>query len=172
MWSLSKKESTMIESEVRDLEYWWNNRILTKYRQKIFKTLDGRIVIEIEQNKISQGTTITNTIDLIARQTIDNLKDKYFRKSKYEYFNNLIDLIPFKIMDILKFILKKITNYTEFNNSLKSIIWIEHYPANVYFFKEDKYAIVTFENKYINPNWFHYSKEELAKKINCDLNQL
>lgn len=65
----------MIESEVRYLEYWWNNRILTKYRQKIIKTLDGRIVIEIEQNKISQGTTITNTIDLIARQTIDNLKD-------------------------------------------------------------------------------------------------
>lgn len=69
MWSLSKKESTMIENEERDLEYWCNNRILTKYRQKIFKTLDGRIVIEIEQNKISQGTTITNTIDLIARQT-------------------------------------------------------------------------------------------------------
>ena len=59
----------MIENEERDLEYWCNNRILTKYRQKIFKTLDGRIVIEIEQNKISQGTTITNTIDLIARQT-------------------------------------------------------------------------------------------------------
>lgn len=38
MWSLSKKESTMIENEERDLEYWWNNRILTKYRQKIFKT--------------------------------------------------------------------------------------------------------------------------------------
>lgn len=107
MWSLSKKESTMIENEERDLEYWWNNRILTKYRQKIFKTLDGRIIIEIEQNKISQGTTITNTIDLIAWQTIENLKDKYFRKSKYDYFNTLIDLIPFKIMDILKFILKK-----------------------------------------------------------------
>lgn len=172
MWSLSKKENFIIKNEVKDLEYCWNNRILTKYRRKIFKTLDGRIVIEIEQNKISQGTTITNTIDLIARQTIENLKDKYLRKPKYYYLKIFIDLIPFKITNILKKILEEIISHMEFKDLLNSIIWIEHYPANVYFFKEDKYAIVTFEKNYINPDWFHYSKDELVKQINCDINQL
>lgn len=172
MWSLSKKESTMIESEVRDLEYWWNNRVLTKYRRKIFKTSDRRIVIEIEQKPISQGTTITNTIELIARSTIENLRNECLRKSKFDYLKTFINLIPFGIIDLLKIVLLEIVNRIELKNNLNSIIWIEHYPANVYFFTEDRYAIVTFGKKYINPDWLHYTKEEISKQIKCDINQL
>ena len=51
---------------------------------------------------------------------------------------------------------------------INNIIWVEHYPANTYFFKYDKYAIITFDKTFNEPEWEHISIDELSARTGYD----
>lgn len=165
----------VIKNEISEEKYIWNNRILTKYRRKIFTNQEGLIVVEIEQMPISSGTTITNTIDLIAQDTKTYLWNMYLdfqKKSKTNWLKKIIDCLATNLGDFLLNILKQIMfvflDYFEYKKIINSIIWIEHYPPNVYFFTKDNYAVIEFERDFINPEWNHFTKKQLANEIKCE----
>ena len=60
--------------------------------------------------------------------------------------NLIINLFDFNMKVFLCNLLKQFFSF--FVSSLhnkKNIIWVEYYPAGVYFFEEDRYAIVSFD---------------------------
>lgn len=141
----------------------------------MIKEKQRNMVVEIIQQPVSKGTTITNVIDLLAKQKIkefslkniiyDNIKNASF-SSCLKFFINLFD---FNIRVLLCNLLKKFLSFViSVLHEKKNIIWVEYYPAGVYFFSEDRYAIVSFDKNYNNPQWEHLSLEALAEKTGYD----
>ncbi len=151
-----------------------NGSFLTSCQIKVIKENQKNIVVEIIQQPVSKGTTITNVIDLLAKQTIkefgvknviyNNIKNSSF-SSRLKFIGKLFDFNKRGLCNLVKeFLLFVISVLHE----KKNIIWVEYYPAGVYFFNEDRYAIVSFDKNYNNPHWEHLSLEDLAGKTGYD----
>lgn len=163
--------------KIKNLDFYnsYNGRFLTSCQIKIIKEPQKNTVVEIIQQPIAKGTTITNTIDSLAKHEIKEftVKNEICNKIKNASFasvsNFIINLFDFNIKVFLCNLLKQF--FLFFVSSLhnkKNIIWVEHYPAGVYFFEEDRYAIVSFDKNYNNPQWEHLSLEDLSKRTGYD----
>ncbi len=163
--------------KIKNLNFYnsYNGRFLTSCQIKIIKEPQKNTVVEIIQQPITKGTTITNTIDLLAKKEIKEfgVKNEICNNIKNASFssvsNFIINLFDFNIKVFLCNLLKQFLSF--FVSSLhnkKNIIWVEYYPAGVYFFEEDRYAIVSFDKNYNNPQWEHLSLEDLSKRTGYD----
>ena len=65
---------------------------------------------------------------------------------------------------MFNFFKRNIIDICKTRNNINNIIWVEHYPANTYYFEYDKYAIITFEKNFNEPDWEHLTLENLAKR--------
>ena len=140
--------------EIKNLDFYnsYNGRFLTSCQIKIIKDPQKNTVVEIIQQPIAKVTTITNTIDSLAKHEIKefSVKNEICNKIKNASFssvsNLIINLFDFNMTVFLCNLLKQFFSF--FVSSLhnkKNIIWVEYYPAGVYFFEEDRYAIVSFD---------------------------
>lgn len=163
--------------KIKNLDFYnsYNGRFLTSCQIKIIKEPQKNTVVEIIQQPIAKGTTITNTIDSLAKHEIkefsvrNEICNKIKNASPSSVSNFIINLFDFNIKVFLCNFLKQFCSF--FVSSLhnkKNIIWVEHYPAGVYFFEEDRYAIVSFDKNYNNPQWEHLSLEDLSKRTGYD----
>ena len=64
--------------------------------------------------------------------------------------------------------IKNLDFYNSYLHNKKNVIWVEYYPAGVYFFEKDRYAIVSFDKNYNNHQWEHLSLEDLSKRTGYD----
>lgn len=163
--------------EIKNLDFYnsYNGRFLTSCQIKIIKDPQKNTVVEIIQQPIAKCTTITNTIDSLAKHEIKefSVKNEICNKIKNASFssvsNLIINLFDFNMKVFLCNLLKQFFSF--FVSSLhnkKNIVWVEYYPAGVYFFEEDRYAIVSFDKNYNNPQWEHLSLEDLSKRTGYD----
>lgn len=135
--------------EIKNLDFYnsYNGRFLTSCQIKIIKDPQKNTVVEIIQQPIAKVTTITNTIDSLAKHEIKefSVKNEICNKIKNASFssvsNLIINLFDFNMKVFLCNLLKQFFSF--FVSSLhnkKNIIWVEYYPAGVYFFEEDRYV--------------------------------
>ena len=154
-------------------------RILTKCLIRIIEEDNKPIVVLCVQKKVSKGTTITNTIDLIAKEVFYQLKTENGSISS-EFTKYLTEYPLSKKLKYIGDCIKNSSNWTAFifhrlgeffsikelkekrNKKINNIMWVEYYPADTSFFTYDKYAVITFNNEYWSPEWNHISEDDLV----------
>lgn len=152
----------------------YSGRFLTNCQIKVLKEPNKPIVVEFIQLPVpNYGTTITNTISSLAKQEIEIIKKETNLISINDFAHQLFCDCPFSIIFNLRlglieflfnFFKRNIIDICKTRNNINNIIWVEHYPANTYFFKYDKYAIITFDKTFNEPDWEHLTLENLAKR--------
>ena len=144
----------------------YSGRFLTNCQIKVLKEPNKPIVVEFIQLPVpNYGTTITNTISSLAKQEINKIKNELNSISVKEFINLLLDKISLNPIEYIFNLLKTLfIDLIKTHHKINNIIWVEHYPANTYFFKYDKYAIITFDKTFNEPDWEHISLEKLSKR--------
>lgn len=83
--------------EIKNLDFYnsYNGRFLTSCQIKIIKDPQKNTVVEIIQQPIAKGTTITNTIDSLAKHEIKefSVKNEICNKIKNASFSSVSNLI-------------------------------------------------------------------------------
>lgn len=137
-------------------------------------------VIVCSEMLTNHGTSVTNYIEEIQKETIKCIKEEFRKPNLIEAFlnyfkkndmNTMLDdilnrldkrkykYIPF-VLELMRdaFVISK--NFKSSKENLEfifnNLIWIEHYPVGIGIKdKEDTYAHVTFENNYPVWNYVH-----------------
>ena len=148
----------------------YSGYFLTNYQIKVLEEPNKPLVIEFIQLPIPEyGTTITNTITSLAKQELNNIEKELNSISIKEFIYLLLDKISLNPKDFVFNILKTLCiDLIKSQVKINNIIWVEHYPANTYFFKYDKYAIITFDKTFNEPEWEHISIDELSARTGYD----
>ena len=148
----------------------YSGRFLTNCQIKVLKEPNKPIVVEFIQLPVpNYGTTITNTISSLAKQELNKIKNELNSISVKEFIYLLLDKISLNPKDFVFNILKTLCiDLIKSQVKINNIIWVEHYPANTYFFEYDKYAIITFDKTFNEPEWEHISIDELSARTGYD----
>ena len=144
----------------------YSGYFLTNYQIKVLEEPNKPLVIEFIQLPVPEyGTTITNTISSLAKQELNNIEKELNSISIKEFIYLILDKISLNPTDFIFNVLKTLCiNFIKSQVKINNIIWVEHYPANTYFFKYDKYAIITFDKTFNEPEWEHISIDELSAR--------
>lgn len=152
-------------------------------------------VVVCSEMLTNYGTSVTNYIEEIQKETIKLIQEEfkkptlkevflnYFKKSDIEnIFDDILNRLDKRKYKYIPFVLELMRDAFAISKNFKSskenlefifnnLIWIEHYPIGRSIKNnEDTYAHVTFQNNY--PEWNYVSLESICKYTGYSQEQL